>query len=163
MDGNFQNKSHAYEEIIKSWMLTIIGDGGIARHDDLHIDRIDHAWRPRNLWIPGALHAYNIAIKIRNRNKIGFSVVLAFSLKTSEKPIGIDFHSKEQFEARFNRTPPSLYLFKPGSEPWTQTKAVAQQIPPAIFGGLADGEDCWYLQFKYDDSEGYSRSVFVTG
>lgn len=161
MDVNFQNKSRAYEEIIKSWMLTIIGDGGIARHDDLHIDRIDREWKFRNRWIPGALHAYSIAINVRDKNKIGFSVVIAFSLKASKKPIGVDFHSKEQFEARFNQTPPSLYLFKQGSEPWMQTKG-GQQIPPTIFGGAADGKDCWYLQFKHD-GEGYSRSVFVTG
>ena len=43
-----------------------------------------------------------------------------------------------------------------------QTK-VAQQIPPTIFAGMADGKDCWYLQFKHDDGAGYSRSVFVTG
>jgi hypothetical protein len=38
-----------YEQIIEKWMLTVSQNGGIQRSDDLHIDRIDEAWRSRSL------------------------------------------------------------------------------------------------------------------
>lgn len=172
MDGSFQNRNHKYEEIIESWMRTIVRDGGITRYDDLHIDRIDHKWKSPNLWIPAAFHVHDLAVNICNRCKIEFLVAIAFSLKASEKPTGIDFYTRREFEARFDQTPPSLYLFQRGMEPWIDVEVIAdrssdknifaQKMATAVFGSLATQKDCWYMQFRHDNVKGYSRSVFVT-
>ncbi len=171
MDGHFQNKDHEHERTIESWMVTIIQDGGVTRYDDLHIDRIDDEWKLPGLWVPAAFHAHELAVKIRDRNKLRFSVVLAFSLRAGEKRTGVDFNTREQLEARFNHTPPSLYLFRPGAEPWNRAKVtevgaptqylVVQKMNSQIFGSLAALKDCWYLEFRHGNVEGYCRSVFV--
>ena len=168
MDGSFLNKNDRHEEIIESWMRTIIRDGGITRYDDLHIDRIDHEWGSRNLWVSSAFHVYDLAVNVRNRCKLEFSVVMVFSLKVSKEPTGIDFYTRDEFEAQLDQSPPSLYLFQRGREPWTAIKdgvsddLFVQKMSTKIFGSLATRTDCWYMQFKHNSVNGYSRSVFVT-
>ena len=172
MDGHFRNKELEYEQTIESWMLATIQDG-ITRYDDLHIDRIDNEWKSPNLWVPAAFQAYNLAVKIRDKEEIAFTVVAAFSLKTIKRHIGVDFNTREQLETHFDYTPPSLYLFLPGTEPWVQAEGsevatssqdiVVEKINPAIFGEVAAPKDhCWYMEFKHHDEEGYCRSIFVT-
>jgi hypothetical protein len=152
MDGNFRNNKQKHEEIIESWMRTSISDGGVSRFDDLHIDRIDHEWKSQNLWIPAAFHVHDLAVNIRDRCKIGLSVVVAFSLKVSERPTGIDFRTQVELEARFDQSPPSLYLFPRGREPWMEVHVsaegnsnkdiVAHRMPPGIFGSMDVHKKC---------------------
>src|SRR5258708_14843104 len=170
MDGHFQNKDHEYEKVIKSWMLSIVRDGGLTRYDDLHIDRIDDEWKSTRFWIPAALHAYNLAVIVRNRAKISFPIVVAFSLKPSDRHVGVDFSTREQFEARLSRTPPSLYLFEAEREPWAQSRVagspardlIVEHVNPLIFSEFSGLNECWSIEFKHEDVEGYGRSVFVT-
>src|SRR5258708_26816605 len=171
MDGRFHNREHEHEQIIESWILTIIEDGGVMRYDDLHLDRIDNEWKVPNLWLPAAFHAQDMAIKIRNRHGLTLSVVVGFSLKGGMKKAGVNFKTRAQLEARFNQTPPSLYLFELGTEPWARDKIpgigasahnlTAERIDSAIFGKSSPLKDCWYVEFKHSDVEGYCRSVFV--
>jgi hypothetical protein len=171
MDGRFQNREHEHERIIESWMLTVIQDGGVMRYDDLHVDHIDHEWKNPNLWLPAAFHAQDLAIRIRNRHGLGLSVAAGFSLKGGMKKQGVDFKTRAQLEARINHTPPSLYLFELGTEPWAKDKIsgigasacdlTAERIDSAIFGKPSLLNDCWYIEFQQRDGEEYCRSVFV--
>jgi hypothetical protein len=172
MDGLSQNKTAAHEKKIESWMRTIIVDGGIDRYDDLHIDRIDAKWKARDLWIPGALQAYELALNIRDRNGFPFSVVLGFSLQSGEQRKGINFCTRVELESEFNRTPPSLYLFRPEEEPWAQsspsrstvgTDMFVERISVDIFEVSVVTIRCYYVEFRSTDANEYSRSVLIAG
>jgi hypothetical protein len=157
MDEHPQNKEHI--AVIESWMLTVLRDGGITRYDDLHLDRIDAKWKSVPFWIPAALESLDLALWLRTRFKLKLTVAVGFSLQSSERHQGVDFSTREEFELLFNRTPPSLYLFKSQEEPWRcpSKGLMIEKINPAILD--AENKDCWYMEFQQGDE--YYRSVFI--
>ena len=173
MDGLFQDKNAEHVTKIESWMRGIIADGGIDRYDDLHIDRIDSGWESPDLWVPAALHVYELALNIRDRNEFPFSVAVGFSLQSGDEPKGVNFRTRAELESEFIRTPPSLYLLRPEQEPWSQTQEsivkagirhmIVEKIDTAIFGAPVNSKGCYYLEFVRENASEYSRSVLVTG
>jgi hypothetical protein len=173
MDGLFRNKTGDYATTIESWMRAIIADGGIDRYDDLHIDRIDGKWKSADQWVLAGIRVYELALAIRDRNQFPFCVELAFSLRSGEEPKGINFRTRAELEAEFDRTPPSLYLLRPNQEPWLQTKEslvkagirdmVLEKIDPAILETAVRSKGCYYIEFKYEGEAEYSRSVLLAG
>lgn len=151
------------EEVIERWMLKITTDGGIDRFDDLHIERIDPNWKEKNTWIEKSFEAFHIAVGIRNRNNMPYSICLSFSLHSSEVLTGINFRTQEELLDQLDCSSPSLYLFRRRDEPHTQSKSAnVQALNPAILG-VVDGTRCYYMEFKQQNGEEYSRSVFVEG
>jgi hypothetical protein len=174
MDGARQNSEQKHEEIIRLWMANSITDGGIDRYDDLHVDQIDRAWKARKFWVSSGLKSYELAIGIRDMNRYDLSVALAFSLESGELPKGMNFHNQKQLEANFHATPPSLYLFRPGTEFWTQfenteTRTSVEDVTvediswSSLFEPNPKVKRCLYMEFKRRTSDEYSRSLFVTG
>ena len=110
----------AHERVIETWILTIITDGGIQRFDDLHVDVINKKWNSPRLWIQGGIEAFEVAIRLRDFHRIPYTLVLAIRLQEGDRLLGIDFKTREDVAARQGFTPPSLYLFVPGEEPWVR-------------------------------------------
>jgi hypothetical protein len=163
------------ESVIERWMLSITANGGIERYDDLHIDQIDELWRDRRYWLQGGLQAYALATHIRDKHRIEASVSLTFSLKSDSKPRGVTFASPLDFQAELDWSPPSLYLFCTGKEPWTEAELNSDRkslrggpilipLDPAMFLGTpVNASASYYLEFLPDASAEYSRSVFLAG
>jgi diadenosine tetraphosphatase ApaH/serine/threonine PP2A family protein phosphatase len=156
------NRKH--EEAIEKWMLTIVDDGGVRRFDDLHIDKIDPAWKHRSRWVTGGLEAFRVTKILRDRNGLLFTVALAFSLTCGSRPRGIDFRNRKELEERLDSSPPSLYLFHRGEEPRNRMAPgnPAQNLSPSTFAVQPDAL-CYYLEFRQKNTEEYCRSVFVEG
>lgn len=173
MDVPSPNSSSEHERKIDSWMHSIIEDGGVARFDDLHIDRIDAKWKNRAVWFDAAMQTYALAVNVRDRNRFACSLVLGFSLQSCERPIGINFRTRKEFESELDWSPPSIYLFPPGQEPWVHgenanvktgaSDMVVEKIDPAIFGTSVQTKGCFYLEFRNAGASEYSRSVLVAG
>lgn len=154
---------HKRSEIIEQWMLAIIQDRGVRRFDDLHIDKIEPRWKDRREWIEGGLESFRIATAIRDANQLPFVVGLGFSLQSSDWRRGVDFHDPEEIRERLDWSPPSLYLFHRGQEPDTQsTEEMVEYLEPTILGTEGDVR-CYHLEFKQEDADVYSRSVFIDG
>lgn len=151
------------EDIIERWMLQIATDDGVDRFDDLHIDAIDPAWKERALWIEKAIEAFHIAVSVRNRNRMPFSIGLGFSLHSSDSLTGINFRTKKEFIEQLDWSPPSLYIFRSGDEPHARSASAKVQIlNPAILG-LTDHMRCYYLEFEQEGKDECYRSVFMEG
>jgi hypothetical protein len=103
---------------IQEWMNHVHATGGVERYDDLHIDLIDAKWKPRELWISGGIKALGLASSMQISIKQGFVVALGISLVT-RKPHKIPSTSADLSE-QIDWTPPSLYLFQSGREPWRE-------------------------------------------
>jgi hypothetical protein len=152
-------------------MTTIIQDGGIDRYDDLHIDHIEKEWADRKYWLNGAIQAFQIASNQRDRLDVGLVVAVGFSLTGSEEPIGPNFTSSEEFEMQLDSSPPSLYLFYRGQEPWKEKQSASSLenlLQPTVitlhnvFAEIASRQQCYYLEFFRPDEAEYRRSVFIT-
>jgi hypothetical protein len=166
MAGTYLNNRKNHEETIRRWVNAIVRHGGIERYDDLHIDQIDSTWRPKEFWVSAALQSFELAVRIRDETKMDLSVVLAFSLESDERPKGINFNNSEGLKRNFHVTPPSLYLFRPGTEFWApvaEQMTVEEVDPVPLFGASPVIKRCIYMEFKRPDSEDYTRSLFVVG
>jgi hypothetical protein len=156
------DQSSARKQAIETWMLAVTKDGGVERLDDLHIDRIDPDWRRRERWIDAALAAHRIALDLRRVRNLPVTVAVAFSLKSGTSRRGIDFRTLPEMHARLDETPPSLYLFWRGNEPWIDSGDF-QKLETPIAGGQVAELRWWYTEFKPEDSKRYHRSVFCEG
>jgi hypothetical protein len=148
----------------------------IARLDDLHIDRIDDIWKTKDLWLAGGLEAYRIAVRLRDKHSLTVSVVLAFGLEAGSKAQGVDFGTQAQFVARFDWTPPSIYLFHRGDEVGAQVQRLlaegssrvqntelADMAVEKLIGEALPVKRCYYIESKRGDSDEYSRCVYIEG
>ena len=167
MDGILQsNNAMDQKQKIESWMDTIVKDGGIDRYDDLHVDQIDKTWKARTSWLSAGLKSYELAVENRNARRYEVSVVLAFPLKSADYRLGVDFQNAGQLESNFQTTPPSLYLFRPGTEFWLQDafdRTVKDIVWPPIFGQNQLIKRSVYMEFRRSPLDEYTRSLFVTG
>ena|SRR5271157_2556122 len=165
-----------HRAVIQSWFDSAINDGGIDRYDDLHVDQIDSEWKPRNKWMVSALKSFEIALELRSANVSSqhLTVVLAFALESDVQPQGITFHNREELEKAFCSTPPSLYLFRPGGEFWTQVEdskggkvnddlVIKTLIASELFGEMPENIKCIYMEYKRTGDEEYSRDIFLAG
>ena len=155
-------------------MLDVANDGGVERFDDLHIDKIDEDWRPRERWIKAGIQAYRIALELRDEYGLPFVVSLVFSLEVSNQRRGVDFHTQAELEQRLDHTPPSLYLFERGKEPWVEmdraikeysvaSDAIIQKLDSTLIDSFGLIGTCFYFEFKSPAEPEYHRSVFVGG
>lgn len=140
-------------------MLTVTTDGGILRHDDLHVDQIDDEWAAKRTWLSAGLEAYRIALEVRKGNQLDVRVVLAFSLIQDAT---FPFRNRHELEAAFDWSPPSLYLFNSGEEPWQQPGFIrVEQLDLNVLGGLYTAGSAYYVEFRQPDTEEICRSVYI--
>jgi hypothetical protein len=165
-----------HRAIIQSWFDSAISDAGIDRYDDLHVDQIDSAWKPRSKWIASALESFEMALEVRDAD-VGnqhLTVVLAFALEPKVRPHGITFHSRAELEKAFCSTPPSLYLFRPGGEFWTQAEesrgdkvnddlVIKTLSASELFGKMSAKIKCIYMEYMRTGDDEYSRELFLAG
>jgi hypothetical protein len=163
LETSADNRKH--EDAIEKWMLTIIDEGGVHRFDDLHIDKIDSAWKHPTHWIEGGLEAFRVARVLRDRNGLPFTVALAFSLVSGNQPRGIDFRTRKDLEARLDSASPALYLFHRGEEPRNKRGFgnLAQDLNPSMFAIQGAEVVCYFLEFLQQDADEYCWSVCIEG
>jgi hypothetical protein len=160
------NERDRHEEAVAGWMQGIIEDGGIDRHDDLHVDTIDAQWRDRTTWLDAGLEAYMLARGIRDRQSLPYVVSLAFSLGTSATRLGVNFSDSAGFANELDWSPPSLYLFRPSEEPWRVFSADVVIAPVDVeraFGRSISAAACYLLEFPSSGGEEIIRSLFLGG
>jgi hypothetical protein len=155
-----------HKRTIEDWMSDSVRSGGIERYDEIHIDRIDSAWLTPATWISASLEVLELATSIGTSDRYrDLSVVLAFSLQSMPQNTGVDFANAGDLEKQLGHTPPSLYIFPRGKEPWTQRKGedvTVRKIDASIFGPSLGPKRCFYMEFREAGEDEYYRSVFLT-
>ena len=153
-----------HEKIILAWIESARSEQNAAGFQDLHIDSIDQNWREPSFWLPAGINALQIAREICDSNAYMVTVALTFSLKGEDKPLGLNFRSTEELELQFDHSPPSLYLFNSGDEPWLSpagSKWRGAHVRP-VFGIPLATSISFYFEFKHPAVDGYARTFVVT-
>ena len=117
--------------------------GGVERYDDLHIDLMDATWKPRETWISNGIAAIELASSMQASIKQGFVVALGMSLVAREAH-EIPSTSADLVE-QIDGTPPSLYLFRSGREPWHEG---CEYTFETNFGTKEQGIRGLYIEFR---------------
>ena len=165
MAGRFPSSDR--EKVIRSWMLsTAANEEAIEQHRDLHIDRIDPAWRDKREWLPDGINALGIALNVRKQENLRISVVLAISLRATHKRVGVNFKTVQELDRQLDNSPPSLYLFHEGKEPWSKymlngKNCRVEELNPMLFRLLSLQRRFIYMEFESADHDVYYRSILV--
>lgn len=136
--------------VIDRWMQMVLDTQGVERFDDLHIDRIDPEWKGRDTWINGSSESLKLARK--SRQCIAPDKVLALMCSLICGPDEILPASLDDLASQIDCSPPSLYLFERGSEPWIKTEGLTLSPLSELFS------DCTCLLMEYQPSLGTERS-----
>jgi hypothetical protein len=176
MAGNSRNNQDAQQrraETIRTWMLSNAVSRALERYDDLHIDRIDPVWKAPGRWVEGGLEAFRIAVDLRDRYQPELALVLAYSLVPTKTPSALHIESLEELISNADGSPPSLYLFERGKEPWVDAghldispaadKMVIKPLRMGTSWVAARARHCYYMEFRQFESNEYFRSAFVEG
>ncbi|MEW6609762.1 MAG: hypothetical protein AB1414_20335 [bacterium] len=162
MGGSFLNNTNITEKIDR-WIINNIKDKKYLQYDDFHIDEVDLSLTLRENWIPGSIKCLKTALESRNKRQLPFTVALAFSLKSKETPIGANFQTPDELEQEFDITPPSLYLFPKGSEPWVIDFNDFLLIDLDLFRLKGLDVKCFYAENLIGDDDEYRRSLWLVG
>lgn len=147
------------EEIIHKWMDRVIACDGQQNYDDLHIDQIDVAWKPRDRWVSGGIAALTLALSLqRDSDRV---IVLGLSLQAEDVNFDVPT-SPDDLNEQLDMTPPSLYLFKKGEEFWNDSGCQIQLVDEN-FGDLNKAVRGVYMKFRHESSGEERRSFFLTG
>lgn len=161
---------HRQQEVIQSWMLSAVRDGGLGRYDDLHVDQIDKNWRPRELWISAACEVLPLAAQLLRRNSVDATLAIVFSLLSTLDRQGVDFTTSLELLSRLDWSPPSLYLFKKGDEPWLRNdepesllqETVVHDVDMSAILPLGVQTTGRVLEFRLPNEREYYRTIFVS-
>ena len=149
-------------ELIEEWMEKVLATESHRAFVDLHIDDIDRSWSDRSRWLSGALSCLEAALLIKRRRGWTVTAAVGFSLRSHRAPRGLQLHSYQDLQAELDSSPPSLYLFLPGEEPWHddadfQTFEIPRSLPTNHVVRA-------YLREWYDENdEDYRRSFWLAG
>ena len=162
------NSKSQSTQLIEDWMLANIKRRGYERFEELHVDRINSDWKAPDSWNEAGFEAFRLALDAKSRLGLDFVLVLTFGLKSGKTPIGRNFRTPAEFQAQLDSTPPALYLFQKGMEPWTEigrlnAGATVEKIDSRSLGPGAGSNLCFYIDFRPADLEDYSRTVLVAG
>lgn len=155
---------------IEAWMISNIQKGGYEHYDDLHLDRISSSWGNPELWISAGIEALRLCVQIRDKHAPNFSIALAFPLKPAAEAREPDFQSVSDLKQALDETPPSIYLFRRGSEPWVQPRRPNSKFANDILIRdltvnplleMAPDVSFHYIEFRQAEFAEYSRSLIL--
>jgi len=161
-------------EIIQSWINTVVQEGERGRGHELHVDQIDKLWNLESTWISAALESFDIACRIRNgyRSATNWTVIVGFFLTSESSPLGIGFHNRAEMEQVLSDIPPALFLWPTGDEFWVRVEASKDKADNStvkilsaadFFGEKHEMFKCIFLETIWSGREDYLRVVYVAG
>ena len=150
------------KERIADWMQRVVERRSDLEFDDLHIDDVDPSFGPRSMWPSGASQCLQMALLLRNDLGLPFTVAAGMSLRSSPTPAGTDFDTLQEIVAVMDDSPPSLYLFEQGDEPWrsdSDFREVVGDYMPATNFKLRG----FFREWFDDNDRAFRRSFWLAG
>jgi len=147
---------------IVTWIEATIAGGGVERFEDLHLDEIDAVFSRRDRWIRGGVASLAEAMEQRDKRDLPFTVAVGFSLLANSIRTGLNETSLSAILRELDFSPPSLYLFARGKEPWT-TDNDFTVWNGEIDVGVGRTLDAYFREWYDHTDQEYRRSLFLAG
>ena len=148
---------------IAEWIDKVATSGSHTEFQDLHITEIDASrYASPDTWIRGGMNALAIAGSYCDSHHPNLTPCLGICLSGGVNAAGINFYDRAGLSTQLGYSPPSIYLFERGRQPWETGEIPKQLVNPNVLGeGWAD-YICVFSEFVPADTVEYSRSLFVT-
>jgi hypothetical protein len=162
------------DEIIQSWINTVVQEGERGRGHELHVDQIDRLWELESTWVSAALESFDIACRIRDgiRSDTKWTVIVGFFLTSESYPLGMGFHNRQEMEQVLSDIPPALFLWPTGDEFWIRVGASKNGADNStvkilnagdFFGAKHEMFKSIFLETIWSGREDYLRVFYVAG
>ena len=146
---------------IEQWLHEAIVEESYRRFDDLHVDEMDPPVRDRSQWLTGIKSALDSAVRIRDQRQWPFTLAAGLSLTSANAPSGPSLSRPNELVAQIDETPPSLYAFPNGAEPWNTNPTGYTELKPTVVGVGPNARVLFAEEFNEDDRE-YRRTVWIS-
>ncbi len=147
---------------VQEWLTTVVTPPRSDNIDDLHVDEVSSEYETEAHWLNGALTCLQEALTLRDQQHWPVTIAVGISLTSSEIPQGPTFAKIQDIVMAYDGTPPSLYCFQKGSEPWV-TEPGYTELPIAFRAPIADETRSYFYEFYYEDGQEYRRTFWIAG
>lgn len=106
------------EAVITDWMAQLIRGNRLGYSDDLHVDEIHPDYERRENWVDAICSCLHVAEAVAQRLAPRATVTIGASLTACPNRTDLAPESLEALVGQVDWTPPSIYLFPAGREPW---------------------------------------------
>jgi hypothetical protein len=164
MDGKHHQKilqipnlNQTIKTNIEKWILSVNKIKEFTC-DDFHINEFYTGFSSKETWLFGTEYCLKAVAETLKENKLPFQTFAAISLRSDEKPIGVNFGTSGQIENEFDHTPPSVYLFSNDYDFFGLNDKM-MKIDISEFNSKK--LECYYLEYKEPDDEEFRRSLWL--
>lgn len=149
-------------EKIRVWMAGVIEHRSYERYEDLHLDKIDPAYREPSTWLSAGATCLDAAIAIRDANRWPYAVALGMSLKAGPGRIGRNFNRYAGVASGLDWTPPSLYLFPRDDRSWLGGPGL-EELGPEYRAPTSAANQAFFREWYDANDQEYRRSLWFVG
>lgn len=146
--------------VIESWTDRVVSGGLLESFVDLHVDEIDSSWARRDRWLDAALAALQIAAEVRDAKRLRVTVAVGLSLLASSDRQGLPVPTFRDVQRELDMSPPSLYLFPQGKEPWLEDEDFSPWRGAVYLEERA--AQAHFREWRDDEDDEYRRVLFLS-
>jgi len=127
---------------------------------DTHIDDIEPTVTFQE-WFEKAYELLIEGVAYLRSMSTNHTLVACISLRSDTIPFGLNFKSLAELQDEFNMTPPSLYVFYRGFEPWVQPTSNFVLINSEVVHMQSKEISLLYLEYREEDQLEFRRSLWM--
>ncbi len=150
----------------EKWASENLKDQGYLKQDHLHVDQANPDFKDRKNWMKGGLELFQKAIQYRNEKGLPFKIVLSIPLfsQTMGSEIEIPEIHKISLSMLNEWTPPSIYFYPSGKEPWLVNPKGFKKLPTDLLKHFSFPFELFYSEALHEcEEDGISRAVDIAG
>lgn len=145
---------------VEAWVERVVGSRSYRQFEDLHVDAVEAAFEARETWVSAAIALLDVAALQVGRLGAPVTPAVGFSLVSGEFPKGLSIESVDELTQELDDSPPSLYLFDRGAEPWRADDDCIEW--GHSLGLVREAGLRYYLRQWIDDQDAeYRRSFWI--
>jgi hypothetical protein len=147
---------------LAKWILDGVDTAVHVPFVEQHVDRLNSNYREKHSWIDGALVLLRDGSHlIRDVSDLA-TLAACIHLRSEPVPLGVNFTSLDELSDELSDTPPSLYLFPKGKEPWIDPREQFARLPGTPFGSRCADLFVFYSEYSVPGELEFRRSLWFT-
>jgi hypothetical protein len=147
---------------LNHWIAHHASRAASGQLTDIHINELDQTLASQDQWISG-IQRLLAEGSMFTHCASGAECTLAgcISLRSSADRIGINFSDEDDLFYELDLTPPSIYLFLLGNEPWNNHSHEFIRIDPTLSLSILSDAVALYLEYKEPTEAEFRRSLWL--
>jgi hypothetical protein len=93
---------------LEDWLARFARSDETNQRDDVHVERIDEAYREKSQWVTGAFDVIRIAHEIQALRRWRITIAMEFFLSSQDHPTGMNIRTLDDLQAQLSWSPPAL-------------------------------------------------------